>query len=166
MACQLAHLLLIWAAATSATPLPRTNQTATPPPAWSDVSVQTTFGWLHGRLFERHAEFLGVPYATNERFEPAADWSESFTPFLGRQATKAAPACPQAPGILPADDPTDEHCERALTEPPFDLVARCRSISQHFRAAKRGGGCQGEKRLRFGSTVRNPTAHRVLPLHQ
>merc|ERR1712166_95229 len=120
MACQLAHLLLIWAAATSATPLPRTNQTATPlprtnqtatpPPAWSDVSVQTTFGWLHGRLFERRAEFLGVPYATNERFEPAADWSESFTPFLGRQATKAAPACPQAPGILPADDPTDEHC--------------------------------------------------------
>ena len=96
--------IALMTSATLAAPLPahKTNITAFP-----EVTLNTTFGFLKGLLFEKHAEFLGVPYATNQRFEPPQD---IFSYRGGYTAKRAPPACPQYPGVIPQQAPTAEDC--------------------------------------------------------
>ena len=79
-----------------------------------DPILSTGLGEIEGRLNEAAGtvEFLGIPYASQDRFQPPTDLTslpltENGTPF---QAVSFGPCCPQRYSYTYIPEPTSEDC--------------------------------------------------------
>lgn len=88
-----------------------TDAGVTDAPAEERPQVTTSRGPIRGTVDDGIARFYGVPYAAAplgplrwRAPEAAPQWTEA------RDASRKAPACPQAPGLLTGGNPTNEDC--------------------------------------------------------